>query len=251
LVTSQILKNPLRERKGRLTYSLAKGDSHRLLIEDETKNKKQTLYFPLPITCFDVSENELTLIAAADTLLFCFKKDKLEDKYQLMWDDGDALTCQGVILDNVIDLSDENKMVFEQHGAKSASLENNVRTLPLASTEEKSQSLRLHDITQPETQLKEKKLFLQQAEEKLKQEEEKMRQEVEKIRQEREKLRLEEKKIRQAEEKLRQEAEKIRQEGELIRQAKIQLLQQEKKLLKEKLASSSVPEKREKSHTPL
>jgi WD40 repeat protein len=89
--------------------------SHFEIYEDE--NLVQTFYFPRPITAWDITEDGEMLSVASDNMLFCWQYNSKEKQYGLLWDDGDALLCNGTIFKDVKGLSESNAQIFTQYGA--------------------------------------------------------------------------------------------------------------------------------------
>jgi WD40 repeat protein len=98
-------------------FQISPQNPNNLLVTSHPGTLLQTLYLPHPICDWTVSEDEQILMICADTMVFCWLYDMTRKSYMLQWIDGDALICQGAILNEVKDLSEANIHVFNQLGA--------------------------------------------------------------------------------------------------------------------------------------
>jgi len=96
------------------TFKSTRDKPYKLVIYEGTK-LKQNIYFAYPVNRIESDRDGNYIIVSTINLVTCWKYSN--DKYQLLWDDGDVLICAKSIFKGVTDISELNKKELEQNGS--------------------------------------------------------------------------------------------------------------------------------------
>jgi len=140
--------------------------AHLEIFEENKLEPIQTLYFPKEISYWESTKDGKTLLVASDNMLFCWVYKEEHKQFTLAWDNGDALVCNNLVLDNVKGLSPQNKQLLIQYGAKEPATADSASTSHVETSPQKEIMIKTAPPVNSEAEALEQRLIAIKAEEK-------------------------------------------------------------------------------------
>jgi hypothetical protein len=140
--------------------------AHLEIFEENKIEPIQTLYFPKEISYWESTKDGKTLLVAPDNMLFCWVYKEEHKQFTLAWDNGDALVCNNLVLDNVKGLSPQNKQLLIQYGAKEPATADSASTSHVETSPQKDIMIKTAPPIQSEAEALDQRLIAFKAEKK-------------------------------------------------------------------------------------